>query len=49
MNLYRQAFEFFRMGKASALAWIMAITVALMTALLFKTSGSWVFYGGGDK
>lgn len=49
MNLYRQAFEFFRMGKASALAWIMAITVALMTALLFKTSGSWVFYGGGDR
>ena len=49
MNLYRQAFEYFRMGKASALAWIMAITVALMTALLFKTSGSWVFYGGGDK
>ena len=49
MNLYRQAFEFFRMGKASALAWIMAITVALLTALLFKTSGSWVFYGGGDK
>jgi len=49
LNLYRQAFEFFRMGKASALAWIMAITVALMTALLFKTSGSWVFYGGGDR
>jgi multiple sugar transport system permease protein len=49
MNLYRQAFEFFRMGKASALAWIMAITVALMTAVLFKTSGGWVFYGGGDK
>jgi multiple sugar transport system permease protein len=49
MNLYRQAFEFFRMGKASALAWIMAIVVALMTALLFKTSGSWVFYGGGDR
>jgi len=49
MNLYRQAFEYFRMGKASALAWIMAITVALMTALLFKTSASWVFYGGGDR
>jgi multiple sugar transport system permease protein len=49
MNLFRQAFEFFRMGKASALAWIMAIAVALMTALLFKTSGSWVFYGGGDR
>jgi multiple sugar transport system permease protein len=49
MNLYRQAFEFFRMGKACALAWIMAIVVALLTAVLFKTSGGWVFYGGGDK
>ncbi len=49
MNLYRQAFEFFRMGKACALAWIMAIVVAALTALLFKTSGSWVFYGGGDR
>jgi multiple sugar transport system permease protein len=49
MNLYRQAFEFFRMGKACALAWIMAIVVAALTAVLFKTSGSWVFYGGGDR
>lgn len=49
MNLYRQAFEFFRMGKACALAWIMAIVVAILTAALFKTSGNWVFYGGGDR
>ncbi|MDQ1300425.1 MAG: hypothetical protein QG637_342 [Chloroflexota bacterium] len=49
MNLYRQAFEFFRMGKACALAWIMAIVVAILTAVLFKTSGNWVFYGGGDR
>ena len=49
MNLYRQAFEFFRMGKASALAWIMAVVVAILTAALFRTSGSWVFYSGGDR
>jgi multiple sugar transport system permease protein len=49
MNLYRQAFEFFRMGKACALAWIMAIVVAILTAILFATSGRWVFYGGGDR
>lgn len=49
MNLYRQAFEFFRMGKACALAWIMAIVVAILTAILFRTSGRWVFYGGGDR
>lgn len=49
MNLYRQAFEFFRMGKACALAWIMAVVVAILTAILFRTSGRWVFYGGGDR
>lgn len=49
MNLYRQAFEFFRMGKACALAWIMAVVVAILTAVLFRTSGRWVFYGGGER
>lgn len=49
MNLYRQAFEFFRMGKACALAWIMTVIVAILTAILFRTSGRWVFYGGGDR
>jgi len=49
MNLYRQAFEFGRMGKACALAWVMALVVAVLTALLFRSSGSWVFYGGGDR
>lgn len=49
MHLYRNAFELFRMGKACALAWIMVVVVALLTALLFRTSGNWVFYGGGDR
>jgi multiple sugar transport system permease protein len=49
MHLYRSAFELFRMGKASALAWLMFIVVALFTVLLFKTSGRWVFYGGESK
>ncbi len=46
MHLWRNAFQFFRMGKACALAWIMFLTVVLLTMLLFKTSASWVFYGG---
>ncbi|MCD6289203.1 MAG: sugar ABC transporter permease [Anaerolineae bacterium] len=46
MHLWRNAFELFRMGKACALAWIMLITVVLLTLLIFKTSASWVFYGG---
>jgi multiple sugar transport system permease protein len=32
------------MGYASAMAWVLLLAVALCTALLFKTSGRWVFY-----
>lgn len=46
MHLWRNAFELFRMGKACALAWIMFVVIALLTALLFRTSARWVFYGG---
>jgi multiple sugar transport system permease protein len=44
LYLYRRAFESFQMGYASAMAWVMLLAVALCTALLFKTSGRWVFY-----
>ncbi|MCB0098126.1 MAG: sugar ABC transporter permease, partial [Caldilineaceae bacterium] len=44
--LYRNAFIFFRMGKASALAWILFIVIVLFTILLFRSSRRWVYYGG---
>jgi multiple sugar transport system permease protein len=44
LYLYRRAFESFQMGYASAMAWVMLLGVALCTAVLFKTSGRWVFY-----
>ena len=40
------AFIFFRMGKASALAWILFIVIVLFTILLFRSSRRWVYYGG---
>jgi multiple sugar transport system permease protein len=46
LNLYRQAFGFFNMGYASALAWVLVIIVLVLTILLFRTSGRWVFEGG---
>ena len=45
LHLYRNAFAYLRMGKASALAWLMFIAIVLLTVLLFKTSGRWVYYG----
>jgi multiple sugar transport system permease protein len=45
LNLYREAFGFYHMGYASALAWLLFAIVLGLTAILFKTAGSWVFAG----
>jgi len=44
LYLYRRAFESFQMGYASAMAWVLLLVVGVFTALLFKSSGYWVFY-----
>lgn len=44
LYLYQEAFGFFRMGYASALAWILLAIVALFTAFSFLTSRYWVHY-----
>jgi multiple sugar transport system permease protein len=46
LYLYRNAFEYLRMGKASALAWMLFIVIVTFTFILFKTSARWVYYGG---
>jgi len=45
LYLYQNAFAFFKMGKASAMAWILFIIVAIVTYALFKTQRKWVTYG----
>jgi multiple sugar transport system permease protein len=49
MYLYKSAFAFGKMGYASALAWILFLIVTVITMIVFKTSGSWVFYAGGKQ
>ncbi|RKY89233.1 hypothetical protein DRQ09_01715 [candidate division KSB1 bacterium] len=44
LNLYQQAFEQFKMGYASALAWILFFIILIFTLLVFKTSSLWVYY-----
>jgi multiple sugar transport system permease protein len=46
LYLYRQAFPFFNMGYASALAWLLVVIVLAITIVLFRKSGAWVFEGG---
>ena len=44
LYLYQEAFAFFRMGYASALAWVLLIIVAVFTGVSFLTSRFWVHY-----
>ncbi|MDB5084738.1 MAG: hypothetical protein JWN30_1624 [Bacilli bacterium] len=44
LYLYQNAFTNFQMGYASAMAWILLLIVALFTAIIFKSSSSWVYY-----
>ena len=46
LYLYRNAFQFFKMGYASALAWILFLIAVGITVLLFRSSARWVYYGG---
>jgi multiple sugar transport system permease protein len=42
--LFNEAFKFFRMGYASALAWVLLLIIAAFTAIAFLTSKYWVHY-----
>jgi multiple sugar transport system permease protein len=44
LYLYEEAFANFRMGYASALAWLLLIIIGIFTALAFLSQRYWVFY-----
>ncbi|KKL09657.1 hypothetical protein LCGC14_2563670 [marine sediment metagenome] len=44
LYLYRQAFQYFHMGYASALAWLLFVVILGITLIFFKSSSIWVFY-----
>lgn len=48
LYLYQQGFGNLNMGYASAMAWLLLIIVAVLTALAFWTSKLWVFYDDQD-
>ncbi len=49
LYLYRNAFQFFKMGYASVLAWILFAYILVLTLLVYRSSGFWVFYAGELK
>jgi len=46
LYLYQNAFNYFQMGYASAMAWVLFFIVLLLTLVVFKSSAAWVFYEG---
>jgi multiple sugar transport system permease protein len=44
LHLFREAFFKYRLGYASALAWILFVVILAMTALVLKSSPMWVHY-----
>lgn len=48
LYMYRRAFEYFDMGYASAMAWVMLVIIAFFTALIFRSSEHWVHYESED-
>lgn len=49
MYLYNNAFRYFKMGYASALAWIFFVILLFFTLMIFKSSSAWVYYEGTAK
>lgn len=46
MYLYDNGFKFFKMGYASAMAWILFVVIMVLTGIIFYTSNRWVHYQG---
>jgi multiple sugar transport system permease protein len=49
LNLYIKGFVEFRMGYASAMAWVFLVAIALITVVLFTTGRFWVHYSDAEE
>ncbi|MET7764984.1 sugar ABC transporter permease [Streptomyces sp. NPDC005393] len=49
LYLYDRGFTASHMGYASAMAWVLLVAIGIVTAVLFRTSRSWVFYANDNN
>jgi multiple sugar transport system permease protein len=49
MYLFQRAFEYFQMGYASAIAWILFLIIVVLTVAQFRISKHWVYYESGNE
>ncbi len=47
--IYQAGFQQFRMGYASALAWVLFAVILALTLLIFRTSDAWVYYESAKR
>jgi multiple sugar transport system permease protein len=48
LHIYMQAFQFFNMGYAAALAWVLLVIVMILTLIQFRLRRRWVHFEGDD-
>jgi multiple sugar transport system permease protein len=46
LYLFQNAFSYFRMGYASAMAWVLFLITLVATLIVFRSSARWVYYEG---
>lgn len=46
LHLYRTGFEYFQMGYASAIAWVLFVIILIFTVAQFSIARRWVYYEG---
>jgi multiple sugar transport system permease protein len=49
LYLYNNAFRYFQMGYAAALAWLVFLIIMTLTVLVIRSSPYWVYYEGGGR
>jgi multiple sugar transport system permease protein len=49
LYLYRNGWQYFKMGYASALAWVLCFIILLLTLVVFRISGRLVYFEGQLK
>jgi multiple sugar transport system permease protein len=47
-HLFNNAFVYFKMGYAAAMAWALAIVILILTLIQFRLANRWVYYEAGE-
>jgi multiple sugar transport system permease protein len=48
-EIYRQGFQYFKTGYASAMAWLLFLVIFICTVIFIRGSKRWVYYAGATR